>query len=80
MTQEEYNQNRFKYLNDYDDEKIMSELEETKAEKARCEDAINNGEVKGEALTETENDLKYANDLEAALTEQASKRGLLKQL
>ena len=80
MTQEEYNQNRFKYLNDYDDEKIMSELEETKAEIARCEEAIYIEKVTGEEFTETGNDLKYANDLEAALTEQARKRGLIKQL
>ena len=80
MTQEEYNQNRFKYLNDYDDEKIMSELEETKDEIARCEDAKYDGKITGEELNEIGNDLKYAKDLEAALTEQARKRGLIKQL
>lgn len=80
MTQEEYNQNRFRYLDEYDDMKIMTELEETKSEVARCEDEIYNGEVKGEALTETQNDLKYARELEEALTEQARIRGLAKQL
>ena len=59
MTQEEYNQNRFKYLDEYDDMKIMTELEETKSEIARCEDEIYNGEVKHLPTLERDNDEPY---------------------
>ncbi len=79
MTQEQYTQNRFGYLEQLDDEALMTELEETKEEIARCEDALYDGTASGEELSEIRNsDLPYAEDKLDYLNMIAGKRGLIK--